>query len=109
MDTEVNQIVLGVNIKGSMRVRRDFILTKFMYESIISNTSNISNTIVLNTIKELSFMRSKDNNGKYMSSVKAGSKGQIVIPKKVREMFNISTGDNSKEFAKAIKQVKEKE
>lgn len=30
---------------------------------------------------------------KYMSSVKVGSKGQIVIPKEVREMFNILPGD----------------
>ncbi|MDF2616100.1 MAG: AbrB/MazE/SpoVT family DNA-binding protein [Sedimentibacter sp.] len=44
----------------------------------------------------------KDNNadkskekleGKYMSSVKVGSKGQIVIPKEARELFNIQTGD----------------
>jgi len=30
---------------------------------------------------------------KYMGSVKVGPKGQIVIPKEVREMFNINTGD----------------
>jgi AbrB family looped-hinge helix DNA binding protein len=44
----------------------------------------------------------KDNNvympkekleGKYMSSVKVGSKGQIVIPKEARELFNIQPGD----------------
>ena len=44
----------------------------------------------------------KDNNadkskekleGKYMSSVKVGSKGQIVIPKEARELFNIEPGD----------------
>lgn len=28
-----------------------------------------------------------------MSSVKVGPKGQIVIPKEVREMFGIETGD----------------
>ena len=30
---------------------------------------------------------------KFMSSVKVGEKGQIVIPKEVREMFNIDPGD----------------
>lgn len=29
----------------------------------------------------------------YMSSVKVGPKGQIVIPKEVREMFGIQPGD----------------
>jgi len=33
------------------------------------------------------------NNGKYMGSVKVGPKGQIVIPKEVRNMFGISPGD----------------
>lgn len=32
--------------------------------------------------------------GKYLSTVKVGPKGQIVIPKEVREMFSISTGDS---------------
>lgn len=44
----------------------------------------------------------KDNNenqgkekleGKYMGSVKVGPKGQIVIPKEARELFNIQPGD----------------
>ena len=30
---------------------------------------------------------------KFISSVKVGEKGQIVIPKEVREMFNIEPGD----------------
>ncbi|HBG17538.1 MAG TPA: AbrB family transcriptional regulator [Firmicutes bacterium] len=30
---------------------------------------------------------------KYMGSVKVGSKGQIVIPKEARDMFNIKPGD----------------
>ncbi len=30
----------------------------------------------------------------YMSTVKVGPKGQIVIPKEIRDMFNISPGDN---------------
>ncbi len=36
--------------------------------------------------------KSKDDN-KYMGSVKVGPKGQIVIPKKVRDMFGIESGD----------------
>lgn len=31
--------------------------------------------------------------GKFMGSVKVGPKGQIVIPKEIREMFNITPGD----------------
>ncbi len=31
--------------------------------------------------------------GKYMSSVKVGPKGQIVIPIEARKMFNIQPGD----------------
>lgn len=31
--------------------------------------------------------------GKYMATVKIGPKGQIVIPKEVRDMFGISEGD----------------
>lgn len=32
--------------------------------------------------------------GKYMATVKIGPKGQIVIPKEVRDMFGLNAGDN---------------
>lgn len=35
----------------------------------------------------------KHDSDKFMGSVKVGAKGQIVIPKEVREMFDIEPGD----------------
>lgn len=35
----------------------------------------------------------KDDSRYYMSSVKIGPKGQIVIPKEVRDMFGVDAGD----------------
>ena len=32
--------------------------------------------------------------GKYLATVKIGPKGQIVIPKEVRDMFSLQTGDS---------------
>ena len=33
------------------------------------------------------------NKDKFIVSVKVGEKGQIIVPKEAREMFNISPGD----------------
>lgn len=32
--------------------------------------------------------------GKYLATVKIGPKGQVVIPKEVREMFSLAAGDS---------------
>ena len=32
--------------------------------------------------------------GKYLATVKIGPKGQIVIPKEVREMFSLNSGES---------------
>lgn len=38
-------------------------------------------------------MSMKMPEGKFMSTVKVGEKGQIVIPKEARDIFNIQPGD----------------
>lgn len=38
-------------------------------------------------------MKKSSPKGKFMATVKVGSKGQIVIPKEVRDMFSIAPGD----------------
>lgn len=39
-------------------------------------------------------MKMKMPRDKFLSTVRMGDKGQIVIPKEVREMFEIEPGDN---------------
>ena len=39
-------------------------------------------------------MKKEGPEGKFMATVKVGPKGQIVIPKEVREMFGIESGDS---------------
>ena len=39
-------------------------------------------------------MTTKNEFGQFMSTVKVGPKGQIVIPKEVRDMFSIKPGDS---------------
>ncbi len=35
----------------------------------------------------------KEVEGRYLTTVKVGPKGQIIVPKEVRDMFNIESGD----------------
>lgn len=37
--------------------------------------------------------KEKPAEGKFVTSVKVGPKGQIIVPKEVRDMFNIQPGD----------------
>lgn len=39
-------------------------------------------------------MKMKIPQDKFLSTVRVGDKGQIVIPKEVRELFEIEPGDN---------------
>lgn len=50
-------------------------------------------------------MKSNTKEGKYMGSVKVGMKGQIVIPKEVRDMFGINSGDTLVLLADAQKGI----
>ena len=35
----------------------------------------------------------KEVEGRYLTTVKVGPKGKIIVPKEVRDMFNIESGD----------------
>lgn len=63
--------------RRGIRIVRD---ASFLTESITKDTSILSNT--------------KGNSmDKAWNTVKVGEKGQIVIPKEIREMFGIQSGD----------------
>lgn len=38
-------------------------------------------------------LRMQQGEGKFITSVKVGPKGQIIVPKEVRDMFHIQPGD----------------
>lgn len=50
-------------------------------------------------------MKSKKSNDKFMGSAKVGAKGQVVIPKEVRDMFGIEPGDTLMLLADAEKGI----
>ena len=47
----------------------------------------------------------KNTNKAYMSTVKVGPKGQIIIPKEIRDMFDIEPGDNMMILARSDKGI----
>lgn len=49
--------------------------------------------------------KKSEDNLKYMGSVKVGQKGQIVIPKEVRDLFGIRSGDTLVLLADAEKGI----
>ena len=49
-------------------------------------------------------MKKKPANA-YMSTVKVGPKGQILIPKEIRDMFGIEPGDNMMILARSDKGI----
>lgn len=50
-------------------------------------------------------MKAKNKSGNFMGSVKVGPKGQIVIPKEIRDMFEIEPGDTLMILADANKGI----
>ena len=64
-----------------------FLLTKTGNKSIISITNHTFHTEGGNK------MPYSDDNKRFMGATKVGTKGQIVIPKEVRDMFSIKPGD----------------
>lgn len=64
-----------------------FYLTKFSIKSMICIT-----IAMINDKRERRIMKS--NEGKYAWTVTVGTKGQIVIPKEARELFQIKPGDH---------------
>ncbi len=50
-------------------------------------------------------MKMKIPQDKFLSTVRVGDKGQIVIPKEVREMFEIEPRDNLMRLADKVKGI----
>lgn len=65
----------------------DFIVDKSETRGIISITC------ITFTTRRL-YMKQDFPEGKFLSAVKIGAKGQIVIPKEVRDMFGFKPGDS---------------
>lgn len=47
----------------------------------------------MKSMKSMKKIKNFDNQNRFIISVKVGTKGQIVIPKEARKMFNIKSGD----------------
>lgn len=86
MNCSVNRNFSELGENAAALMSADRYLTSLPQYSIICNTNYTCR-------KNVMLMKGKRRGNKYMGSVKVGPKGQIVIPKEVREMFGIAPGD----------------
>lgn len=94
--SQLTKTNIGYLYFAELRILQLHFIYIWQYKQLTEFKANgiISYTIITNKTKWRLIMKNKSkDNSKYMSSVKVGPKGQIVIPKEVRDMFGIESGD----------------